>query len=63
MASEKGDMINEDWANLNYYKEENLKLVREGTKENIIFMGILSQKIGDELCLSSFPTNNILIGG
>ena len=39
MASEKGDMINEDWANLNYYKEENLKLVREGTKENIIFMG------------------------
>ena len=39
MASENGDMINEDWANLNYYKEENLKLVREGTKEGIIFMG------------------------
>ena len=39
MASENGDMINEDWANLNYYKEENLKLVREGTKESIIFMG------------------------
>ena len=38
MASENGDMINEDWANLNYYKEENLKLVREGTKESIIFM-------------------------
>ena len=39
MASENGDMINEDWANLNYYKEENLKLIREGTKESIIFMG------------------------
>ena len=39
MASENGDIINEDWANLNYYKEENLKLVREGTKEGIIFMG------------------------
>ncbi len=39
MASENGDMINEDWANLNYYKEENLKLVREGKKESIIFMG------------------------
>ena len=39
MASENGDMINEDWANLSYYKEENLKLVREGTKEGIIFMG------------------------
>ena len=39
MASGNGDMINEDWANLSYYKEENLKLVREGTKENIIFMG------------------------
>ena len=39
MASENGDMINEDWANLNYYKEENLKLVREVTKEIIIFMG------------------------
>ena len=39
MASENGDMINEDWANLNYYKEENLKLVQEGTKESIIFMG------------------------
>ena len=39
MASENGDMINEDWANLNYYKEENLKLVREGTKDSIIFMG------------------------
>ena len=39
MASENGDMINEDWANLNYYKEENLKLVREGIKESIIFMG------------------------
>ena len=39
MASENGDIINEDWANLNYYKEENLKLVREGTKESIIFMG------------------------
>ena len=39
MASENGDMINEDWANLNYYKEENLKLVREVTKERIIFMG------------------------
>ena len=39
MASENGDMINEDWANLSYYKEENLKLVRDGTKEGIIFMG------------------------
>ena len=39
MASENGDMINEDWANLNYYKEEILKLVREGTKGSIIFMG------------------------
>ena len=39
MASENGDIINEDWANLNYYKEENLKLVREGIKEGIIFMG------------------------
>ena len=39
MASENGDIINEDWANLNYYKEENLKLVQEGTKEIIIFMG------------------------
>ena len=39
MASENGDIINEDWANLNYYKEENLKLVREGTKGAIIFMG------------------------
>ena len=39
MASENGDMINEDWANLSYYREENLKLVREGTKEGIIFMG------------------------
>ena len=39
MASENGDMINEDWANLNYYKEENLKIVRGGTKEGIIFMG------------------------
>ena len=39
MASENGDMINEDWANLSYYKEENLKLVREGIKEGIIFMG------------------------
>ena len=25
MESENGDMINEDWANLSYYKEENLK--------------------------------------
>ena len=39
MASENGDMINEDWANLNYYKEENLKLVREGTKKRIVFIG------------------------
>ena len=39
MASGNGDIINEDWANLRYYKEENLKLVREGTKEGIIFMG------------------------
>ena len=39
MASGNGDMINEDWANLSYYKEENLKLVREGIKEGIIFMG------------------------
>ena len=39
MASENGDIINEDWANLNYYKEENLKLVQKGTKEGIIFMG------------------------
>ena len=39
MASENGDMINEDWANLNYYKEENLKLVREGTKKRIVFLG------------------------
>ena len=39
MASGSGDMINEDWANLSYYKEENLKLVREGIKEGIIFMG------------------------
>ena len=39
MESENGDVINEDWANLNYYKEENLKLVREGIKESIIFMG------------------------
>ena len=39
MASGNGDMINDDWANLSYYKEENLKLVREGTKEGIIFMG------------------------
>ena len=39
MASENGNMMNEDWANLNYYKEENLKLVQEGTKESIIFMG------------------------
>ena len=39
MASENGDMINEDWANLNYYKEENLKLARKRTKESIIFMG------------------------
>ena len=39
MASENGVMINEDWANLNYYKEENLKLVREGTKKRIVFIG------------------------
>ena len=39
MASENGDMINEDWANLNYYKEENLKLVREGTKRGHYFYG------------------------
>ena len=39
MASENGDIINEDWANLNYYRQENLKLFREGTKEGIIFMG------------------------
>ena len=39
MVSENGDMINEDWANLNYYKEENLKLAREETKDSIIFMG------------------------
>ena len=39
MASENGDIINKDWANLNYYKEENLKIVRGGTKEGIIFMG------------------------
>ena len=39
MASENKDVINKDWANLYYYKEENLKLVREGIKESIIFMG------------------------
>ena len=39
MASENGDMINEDWANLSYYKEENLKLVREGTKKGHYFYG------------------------
>ena len=39
MASENGVTINEDWANLNYYKEENLKLVREGTKKRIVFIG------------------------
>ena len=39
MASENGVVINEDWANLNYYKEENLKLVREGTKKRIVFIG------------------------
>ena len=27
------------YANLNYYKEVNLKLVREGTKKRIVFIG------------------------
>ena len=36
MASENGVMINEDWANLNYYKEEDLK----STSKNSPYLGL-----------------------
>ena len=39
MASENGDMINEDWANLSYYKEEKFKTSSGRDKRGHYFYG------------------------